>query len=259
MPRTFTLDTTWKFGRTTRSSGRHSGTGRAAAAGDDWKIQWDATTVAPGLDKGPLSFSTLVAQPAARVLDRTGADLLTQHVVTLVDVAPGADVNAVAALLNPIAPTITPESLSADLRRRRQARHRRHAARRTTWPPSRPPLSALPNVTLRPQTRLLATDRTLTSPTLSGLSELWQQRTDAAAGWAVTAQTAAGAQRVGGQDAQARRRHRQHAGHRHAARRRGRAGAAAHARRRWSRSSRPRATCWPSRRTPPPTRRARSR
>ena len=55
-------------------------------------------------------------------------------------------------------------------------------------------------MTLRPQTRLLATDRALTSPTLSGLSELWQQRTDAAAGWAVTAQTAAGRKRVGGQD-----------------------------------------------------------
>ncbi|PRC61162.1 penicillin-binding protein, partial [Mycobacterium sp. ITM-2017-0098] len=55
--------------------------------------------------------------------------------------------------------------------------------------PIRDQLTALPNVTLRPQTRLLATDRALTSPTLSGLSELWQQRTDAAAGWAVTAET----------------------------------------------------------------------
>ncbi|PRC62217.1 hypothetical protein C6A85_04270, partial [Mycobacterium sp. ITM-2017-0098] len=38
-----------------------------------------------------------------------------QHLVTLVDVAPGADVNTVAALLNPVAPTITPASLSNDL------------------------------------------------------------------------------------------------------------------------------------------------
>ncbi len=60
----------------------------------------------------------------------------------------------------------------------------------------------MPDVTLRPQTRLLATDRALTSPTLAGLSELWQQRTDAAAGWAVTADTASGPRRVGGQDAE---------------------------------------------------------
>jgi cell division protein FtsI/penicillin-binding protein 2 len=61
-------------------------------------------------------------------------------------------------------------------------------------------LSAVPGVTLAPQTRLLATDKALTSPTLSGLSDLWQKRTDDAAGWSVTAQTPAGVEKVGGQD-----------------------------------------------------------
>ncbi|MBX7450990.1 penicillin-binding protein [Mycolicibacterium sp. 3033] len=196
---TFSLDTTWKFGPDKRIEWSYSADGRAASAGDDWKIQWDATTVAPGLDKGPLSFSTLVPQPAARVLDRTGAELLTQHVVTLVDLAPGADVNAVAALLNPIAPTITPESLAGELAGGEPVTA--ITLREDDLAPIQAQLAALPNVTLRPQTRLLATDRTLTSPTLSGLSDLWQQRMDAADGWAVTAQTAAGAQRVGGQDA----------------------------------------------------------
>lgn len=196
---TFTLDTTWKFGPDNTIEWSYTGTGRATADGDAWKIQWDAATVAPGLDKGPLTFSTLVAQPAARVLDRTGAELLTQHVVTLVDVAPGVDVNAVAALLNPIAPTITPASLSGDLAAGKPVTA--VTLRDDDLAPIEAQLTALPNVTLRPQTRLLATDRTLASPTLSGLSELWQQRMDAAAGWAVTAQTAAGAQRVGGADA----------------------------------------------------------
>ncbi|KMO73761.1 Penicillin-binding protein A [Mycolicibacterium chubuense] len=196
---TFTLDTTWKFGQDKQIQWSYTGNGRATADGDAWKIQWDAATVAPGLDKGPLTFSTLVAQPAARVLDRTGAELLTQHVVTLVDVAPGADVNAVAALLNPIAPTITPASLSGDLAAGKPVTA--VTLRDDDLAPIEAQLTALPNVTLRPQTRLLATDRTLTSPTLSGLSELWQQRMDAAAGWAVTAQTTAGAQRVGGADA----------------------------------------------------------
>lgn len=196
---TFTLDTTWKFGPDKQIQWSYTGNGRATADGDAWKIQWDAAAVAPGLDKGPLTFSTLVAQPAARVLDRTGAELLTQHVVTLVDVAPGADANAVAALLNPIAPTITPASLSGDLAAGKPVTA--VTLRDDDLAPIEAQLTALPNVTLRPQTRLLATDRTLTSPTLSGLSELWQQRMDAAAGWAVTAQTAAGAQRVGGADA----------------------------------------------------------
>lgn len=196
---TFTLAATWKFGPDKATEWTYTTHGRAKAEGEDWKVRWDPATVAPGLDEGPLSFSTLVPQPAARVLDRTGADLLTQHIVTLVDVAPGADVNTVAALLNPVAPTITAESLAGDLAAGEPVTA--VTLREEDLLPIQEQLAALPNVTLRPQTRLLATDRALTSPTLSGLSELWQQRSDAAAGWAVSAQTASGPQRVGGQDA----------------------------------------------------------
>lgn len=197
---TFTLAATWKFGPEKATEWTYTTHGSAKAGGDDWKIQWDPATVAPGLDEGPLSYSTLGPQPAARVLDRTGADLLTQHIVTLVDIAPGADVNTVAGLLNPVAPTITPESLTGELAAGKTVTA--VTLREEDLLPIQEQLAALPNVTLRPQTRLLATDRALTSPTLSGLSELWQQRSDAAAGWAVSAQTASGPRRVGGQDAE---------------------------------------------------------
>lgn len=197
---TFTLAATWKFGPEKATEWTYTTQGSATVDGEDWKVRWDPATVAPGLDEGPLSYSTLAPQPAARVLDRTGADLLTQHIVTLVDVAPGADVNAVVALLNPIAPTITAESLTGDLAAGRPVTA--VTLRAEDLLPIQEQLAALPNVTLRPQTRLLATDRALTSPTLSGLSELWQQRSDAAAGWAVSAETATGPKRVGGQDAQ---------------------------------------------------------
>lgn len=197
---TFALAATWKFGPEKATEWTYTTQGSAKAEGEDWKVQWDPTTVAPGLDEGPLSFSTLGPQPAARVLDRTGADLLTQHIVTLVDVAPGADVNTVAALLNPVAPTITAQSLAGELAAGKPVTA--VTLRQEDLLPIQEQLAALPNVTLRPQTRLLATDRALTSPTLSGLSELWQQRSDAAAGWAVSAQTASGPKRVGGQDAE---------------------------------------------------------
>lgn len=196
---TFTLSATWKFGPEKKTEWSYTAEGLASRQGDDWKIQWNPATVAPGLDEGPLSFSTLVPIPAARVLDRTGAELLTQHIVTLVDVAPGVDVNTVAALLNPIAPTITPESLTGELAAGKPVTA--ITLREEDLAPIQEQLSTLPNVTLRPQTRLLATDRALTSPTLAGLPELWQQRSDAAAGWAVTAETATGPKRVGGQDA----------------------------------------------------------
>ncbi|ANI41498.1 penicillin-binding protein [Mycolicibacterium vaccae 95051] len=199
---TFTLAATWRFGPQKRNEWKYTTEGRATEDGDNWTIAWDPATVAPGLGEGPLTYSTLVPQPAARVLDRTGAELLTQHVVTLVDVAPGADVDAVAALLNPIAPGITPQSLAGELAAAPDKPVTAVTLREEDLAPIQEQLAAQPNVTLRPQTRLLATDRTLTSPTLAGLTELWQERTDAAAGWAVSAETAAGAKRVGGRDAQ---------------------------------------------------------
>lgn len=199
-PSTFGLDTTWKF-RDGTSQWTYTTNGTATASGDDVKIDWAPATVAPGLDEGPLSYSTLTPEPAARVLDRTGAELLTQHIVTLVNLSPGADVNAVAALVNPIAPGITGESLRADLDAAGDKPVTAVTLRQEDLAPIEAQLSALPNVTLAPQTRLLATDKTLTSPTLAGLTELWQQRTDQAAGWAVSAQTRTGPRRVGGQDA----------------------------------------------------------
>jgi hypothetical protein len=196
---TFTLDATWKF-QDGKNQWTYTTTGTADASDEDWKVRWNPTTVAPGLDAGPLSYSTLTPQPAARVLDRTGAELLTQHIVTLVNVASGADVNTLAALLNPIEPGITADSLQTDLNAANGQPVTAITLRQEDLAPIEAQLSAMPNVTLAPQTRLLATDKALTSPTLSGLSDLWQRRTDDAAGWAVNAQTAAGVQRVGGQD-----------------------------------------------------------
>ncbi|WP_101952499.1 penicillin-binding transpeptidase domain-containing protein [Mycobacterium sp. 3519A] len=196
---TFSLAATWKFGKDGRNQWTYTTTGSANQSGDQWKIQWNPATVAPGLGTGPLSYSTLSPDPAARVLDRTGAELLTQQVVTLVNVSPGADVNAVAALLNPIDSSITGQSLQAQLDGANGQPVTAVTLRAEDVAPIQDALSALPNVTLAPQTRLLTADKALTSPTLSGLSEEWQHATDDASGFAVSAQTATGSQQVGGQ------------------------------------------------------------
>ncbi len=198
---TFTLNTTWKLGQDGKNQWSYTTNGTAVRAGDNWKIRWSPATVAPGLDTGPLSYGTVYPEPAARVLDRTGAELLTQQVITLVDVAPGADLNALAALLNPIDPSITAAALQSELSAAQGKSITAVNLRQADLAPISDRLTALPNVTLAPQTRLVATDKTLSSPTLSGLSELWQHDSDAAAGWAVRAQTAGGTQRIGGQDA----------------------------------------------------------
>ena len=197
---TFTLNTTWKFGPDGRNQWTYTTTGNVDASGDDWKIRWTPTIVAPGLDVGPLSYSTLAPDPAARVLDRTGAGLLTQQVVTLVNVGPGADLNTVAALLNPLDQSITAESLQTQLSGAQGQPVTAITLRADDLAPIEDQLKALPGVTLAPQARLLSTDKSLTSPTLSGLTDLWQHATDDAAGWAVSAQGANGARRVGGQD-----------------------------------------------------------
>jgi hypothetical protein len=196
---TFTLDATWKFGPEGRNEWKYTTTGKAAASGNDWKINWNPATVAPGLDVGPLSYVTLNPDPAARVLDRTGAELLTQQVATLVNVSPSADLNAVAALLNPIDNGVTAESLQSQISAAGGKPVTAITLRESDLAPIQDQLSALPNVALAPQARLLTTDKALTSPTLTGLMNLWQSTTDAAAGWAVQAQTSKGAQQVGGQ------------------------------------------------------------
>ncbi|WP_369028345.1 NTF2-like N-terminal transpeptidase domain-containing protein, partial [Nocardia farcinica] len=52
----FTLAATWKLGKDGKNEWTYTTTGTAAESGDDWKIDWNPATVAPGLEKGPLSY-----------------------------------------------------------------------------------------------------------------------------------------------------------------------------------------------------------
>lgn len=194
---TFTATVDWKLGG--KNQWTYTTTGRVEDIGDGWRVQWNPATVAPGLDIGPLSYSGVDPNPAPRVLDSTGGEFMTQQVVTLVNLAPGVDTAAVAALLRPVAPDVTAEALTTELGAGKPITA--VLLREADIAPIRDALAALPNVTLAPQTRLLTTDKTLASPAWSGLSELWQQDIDAASGWAVRAKGTDGTQRVGGPDA----------------------------------------------------------
>ncbi|WP_405162367.1 penicillin-binding transpeptidase domain-containing protein [Nocardia sp. NBC_01499] len=196
---TFTLAATWKLGKDGKSEWTYTTTGTADDGGNGWKVKWNPDTVAPGLSAGPLSYSPVYPQPA-RILDSTGGNLMTQQVVTLVNVSQGADTAALAGLLGPISPDITAQSLQQDLAGAQGKPITAISLRDTDLAPIQPQLAAMSGVTLAPQTRLLTTDKSLASPTLSGLAELWQKNADDNAGWAVRAQTGDGTQRVGGQD-----------------------------------------------------------
>ncbi|MFI9510913.1 penicillin-binding transpeptidase domain-containing protein [Nocardia sp. NPDC052566] len=196
---TFGLAATWKLGADGKNEWSYTTTG-AATDNRGWRINWNPTMLAPGLDLGPLSYGPSYGPPA-RILDASGGELMTQQVVTLVNLAPGADTAAVAALLAPISPGITSQSLQSELAGAQGKPITAITLRAADIAPIQTQLAAITGVTLAPQTRLLTTDKALASPTLSGLAELWQQSTDAAAGWAVRAQTADGStQRIAGQD-----------------------------------------------------------
>ncbi|BDU01334.1 penicillin-binding transpeptidase domain-containing protein [Nocardia sputorum] len=195
----FALAATWKLGDDGKSEWTYTTDGTAHDDGNGWRVKWDPATVAPGLAAGPLSYSRVYPAPA-RILDAAGGELMTEQIVTLVNIAPSADLPAVADLLGPLAPGLSAQSLQAELAAAQGKPVTAITLRETDLAPIRDRLSALPGVTLAPQTRLLTTDKALAAPTLSGLAELWQQSADAHAGWAVRAQTPQGTERVAGTD-----------------------------------------------------------
>lgn len=180
---TFTMDVSWPFAP--GQEWKYSTTGNATKEGDDWKIVWDPAVLAPGLtDDTTVRYTTTTGTPP-KVLAAGGAPILEQQVVTLVNLEQGADTAAVAALLSPIAPTITAASLQQDLAGAQGKPVTAISLRAEDLAPIEPQLRQLAGVTLAPQTRLLSTDKALASPTLAGLGVLWQEGQDASAGWAV--------------------------------------------------------------------------
>ncbi|MGU3437926.1 penicillin-binding transpeptidase domain-containing protein [Actinomycetes bacterium M1A6_2h] len=181
----------------------YSTSGTAAETDQGWKIDWDPAAVVPGLTtSSTVRYTPTSSETAPRVLDATGAELMSRQVVTLVNIDASADTSAVAALLAPVAPTVTAQSLAADLSVSNTGTTTAVTLRQSDLDPIQDRLAALPGVTLAPQTRLLTTDRAVASPALNGVSDLWQDEETAGAGWAVQLVGSDGAvtQQLAGQD-----------------------------------------------------------
>ncbi|WP_068157424.1 penicillin-binding transpeptidase domain-containing protein [Rhodococcus phenolicus] len=178
---------------------RTSGSAVEGEAG--WLIRWDPAVLAPGLTADTsLRYLRTEGEPAS-VLDRNGLPLMEQQVVTLVNLDATADPAAVAPVLATVVPSITTESLAADLAKAGTAPVTAVTLRDEDLASVEAQLTALPGVSLVAQTRLLTVDRELASPVWSGLAELWQDGQDASAGWAVQSVNADGsAKRVTGVD-----------------------------------------------------------
>ncbi|MEE2031792.1 penicillin-binding transpeptidase domain-containing protein [Rhodococcus chondri] len=204
---TFDLDVTWNFGEGRDWSYRTTGSAVEDAAVDDaaaedaWRIRWDPALLSPDLSAGAsVRYTNTVGSPPT-IFDRDGQPLMSQQIVTLVELDPTADPAAVAPVLATVAPTITAESLAAELAAADGRPVTAITLREADLAPLEGQLAALRGVTLAPQTRLLTSERDLASPVWSGLADLWQQGQDASAGWAVQRVAAEGSvQRIAGTD-----------------------------------------------------------
>lgn len=190
-----TLDATWRFSTTTDGTEEPDGepkqwqydtTATATETDQGWRINWDPAVLAPGLAAdSTVRYVSTDALVTPKVFDRAGAELMSQQVVTLVNVDSTADPAVVASYLTPIVPTITAQSIAADQAQSQGNTVTLVSLRQSDLDPIAAELTAVPGVTLAPQTRLLTTDRALASPALTGITELWQSQLDENKGWAI--------------------------------------------------------------------------
>lgn len=190
-----TLDATWRFSTTTDGTEEPDGepkqwqydtTATATETDQGWRINWDPAVLAPGLAAdSTVRYVSTDALVTPKVFDRAGAELMSQQVVTLVNVDSTADPAVVASFLTPIVPTITAQSIAADQAQSQGNTVTLVSLRQSDLDPIAAELTSVPGVTLAPQTRLLTTDRALASPALTGITELWQSQLDDNKGWAI--------------------------------------------------------------------------
>ena len=192
---TFTLNADWRFSTTTDGTAEPDGqpkewnyttSATAAETPQGWKITWDPAILVPGLTAdSSVRFTPTDALVAPRVFDANGGELMSQQVVTLVNVDATADPVAVAALVGSVVTGITAQSVGSCVAAAPGNSATIVSLRQADIDPIGAQLAAVPGVTLAPQTRLLATDRNLVSPVLSDLTSLWEQEQAANRGWAI--------------------------------------------------------------------------
>lgn len=165
----------------------YQSTGTAVQDGDTWRVTWSPTLLHPDLQPGMFFQYSEDSDLQTPVLDRTGQPLMTWQTVGVVTLqrAHRDSAAALAALLTPFDPEITAASIAAQFDGNEDAVATVVRLREADLTPVADQLRAVPGVRVSEQGALLTTDRTLSSPALAGLPDLWHQRITAAAGWSV--------------------------------------------------------------------------
>lgn len=165
----------------------YDATGTATKTGDDWRISWAPTLLHPDLRDGLKFQYSTDSDLQTPVLDRTGQPLMTWQTVGVIslDRTHLDSAAPLATLLAPFDPTTTAESIGAQFASNTDDRVTVMKLREDDLTSVRDQLTQVPGVTVTEQGELLTTDRQLSSPAISGLAQLWQDRITKAAGWSV--------------------------------------------------------------------------
>lgn len=165
----------------------HEATGTAEQDGDQWRLAWSPTLLHPDLRAGLTFQYSEDSELQTPVLDRTGQALMTWQTVGVITLARDhrQSAAALAALLAPIEPSITPESISAQFDGNDDARVTVIRLREADLTPIADQLRAVPGVTVAEQGDLLTADRALRSPAMAELPTIWHDRITRTAGWSV--------------------------------------------------------------------------
>jgi hypothetical protein len=189
----FTVSYQWTFGPNREM--RYDTEAAVAQNGDDWRITWSPTLLHRDLQPG-LNFQfSQDSDLQTPVLDRTGQPLLTWQSVGVInlDRAQQGSAAALAPLLAPFEPGVTPESITALFNGNTDDRVTVMKLREADLALVSGALATIPGVTVVQQGELLTADRNLSSPAIAGLPELWHNRVTANSGWSVSLVDADGA------------------------------------------------------------------
>ncbi|MGV0809948.1 penicillin-binding transpeptidase domain-containing protein [Mycolicibacterium setense] len=180
-----TLKYQWTWGDT-RDFG-YDTAGTATRTGEDWRISFTPALLHRDLRDGLRFQYSTDSDLQTPVLDRTGQPLMSWQTVGVVALerAHLDSAGALAALLAPFDPSTTAESINAQFTSNTDDRVTVMKLREDDLASVRDQLGQIPGVTVAEQGELLTTDRQLSSPAISGLTQLWHDRITKAAGWSV--------------------------------------------------------------------------
>lgn len=187
---TFDLETTWQLGNEREFTTKTAGSARKLSLG--WRVNWQPELLADDMPAGgSLRNIRTDARPSPVVLDRSGKPMLNLQTINEIVIDPGATrdlgaaTTALAGIIAPLAPLVTPAVMTQQLRDSGNQPVTVVSVRESDMVALAGDPKSVPGVSIRKVPQLVLIDRRLDSPVLDGVHDYWQAIRDATSGWAV--------------------------------------------------------------------------